>query len=192
METSIDYIGPLTNTVEDNAVLLEVLSGYSESPELNPWSRQYTAALGKPVKGMKVGIVTEGFGHPAGIPEVDECVRQAASRLADLGAEIGEVSVPMHNFGMGIWGAVVTEGLWRTAELNGLGYNYEGSYSPALYEGMAGVTERVGEMPFNAQLLFLLGKYLARYNGKYYAKAKIRLTLYEPHTIRHSLNTTFC
>ncbi|NKB36816.1 MAG: amidase [Gammaproteobacteria bacterium] len=172
METSIDYIGPLTRSVEDNALLLEVLSGYSADPELNPWSRQYTAVLGKPVEGMKIGIVKEGFGHPAGNPEVDKCVRQAATRLQELGAAVEDVSVPMHDVGMGIWGAVVTEGLWRTAELNGLGYNYESSYSPALYEAMSGVTDRLGEMPFNAQILFLLGKYLARYNGKYYAKAK--------------------
>ncbi len=172
METSIDYIGPLTNTVEDNALLLEVLSGYTENPELNPWSRQYTEVLGKPIKGMKIGVVSEGFAHPAGSADVDECVRQAANRLTELGAEVEAVSVPMHNVGMGIWGAVITDGLWRTAELNGLGYNYEGSYSPALFKAMDGVTEKLGEMPFNAQLLFLLGKHFARYKGQYYAKAK--------------------
>lgn len=78
----------------------------------------------------------------------------------------------MHSVGMGIWGGVVTEGLWRSLELNGVGYNYEGFYSPALQEAMQGVSGRISEMPFNAQLLLLLGKYLTRYQGKYYAKAK--------------------
>ena len=152
METSIDYIGPLTRSVEENALLLEVLSGYTESPADNPWSRQYTSALGKEVKGLKIGVVSEGFAHPAGRAEVDECVRQAASRLAGLGALVEEISIPMHNVGMGIWGAVITDGLWRTAQLNGLGYNYEGSYSPALYEAMDGVVNRLEEMPFNTQV----------------------------------------
>ena len=172
METSIDYIGPLTNSVEDNALLLETLAGYGEDPELNPWARQYTLALGKPVSEIKIGIVTEGFEHAMGDPEVNACVRKAASKLASLGSTVEEVSIPMHNFGMGIWGAVITDGLWQTARLSGLGYNYDSPYSPALQQAMENVSQRVNEMPFNAQLLFLLGKYMDRYKGKYYAKGK--------------------
>lgn len=172
METSIDHIGPLTNSVADNALLLEVLAGYGEDPELNPWARQYTAQLGKPISELKIGIVKEGFAHPLGDAIVDECVRNAAAELSSLGATVEEVSIPMHTPGMGIWGAVVTDGFWQTLQLNGLGYNYEGCYSPALHEAMDNVSQRTTEMPFNARLLMLLGKYMSRYKGKYYAKAK--------------------
>jgi amidase len=172
METSIDYIGPLTNSVEDNALLLEILAGYGEDPELNPWARQYTLALDKPIKEIKIGIVSEGFEHPIGDPEVNACVRKAVSKLGSLGSTVEEVSIPMHNVGMGIWGAVITDGLWQTARLSGLGYNYDGPYSPALQQAMENVSQRVNEMPFNAQLLFVLGRYMDRYKGKYYAKGK--------------------
>ncbi len=179
IETSIDYIGPMTSCVEDNALLLEVLSGFNESPGWNVHAKKYTDSLGRGVKGLKIGVLREGFGHPLSEDEVDSCVRQAAGQLASMGATVEEISVPMHLSGLGIWGGVVTDGFWRTLELNGLGYNYDGFYSPALFEAMKNVSLKTAEMPFNAQLLFLLGKYLSRFNGKYYAAAKNHV-----HTLR--------
>ncbi|NKB39354.1 MAG: amidase [Gammaproteobacteria bacterium] len=172
METSIDYIGPMTNSVADNARLLEVLAGYDEDPEMNPWAREYTASLGKPITDLKIGLLKEGFAHPIGDAEVNACVQKAAAQLSSLGATVEEVSVPVHDVGMGIWGAVVTDGLWQSLQLNGVGNNHEGFYSPALHEAMEGVDNRISEMPFNAQILMLLGKHLSTYKGKYYAKAK--------------------
>ncbi len=172
METSIDYIGPLTNSVSDNALLLEVLAGYGEDPELNPWAKQYSSALGLPIEGLKIGVLNEGFQHPMGMSVVDECVQKAANQLSMLGATVEEVSVPEHASGLAIWGAIVTDGYWQSLKLNGLGYNYNGVYSPALFHAMANVTNRVGEMPVNGKLLMLLGKYIEKYKGQYYAKAK--------------------
>ena len=186
METSIDYIGPMTNSVSENALLLEVLAGYGDSAEQNPLAQQYTSALGKSIDEIKIGIVKEGFGHPAGYSEVDDCVKKAAAKLASLGASIEEVSVPMHNVGMGIWGAVVTEGLWQSLQFNGLGYNSEGYYSPALHEAAQNVSQRVSEMPFNAQLLILMGEYMSRYKGKNYAKAKNQV-----HALRAAYDRAF-
>jgi amidase len=172
METSIDYIGPLTNSVAENALLLEVMAGYGLDAEENPWAKNYTAALDKPVKDLNIGLLKEGFGHPMAMPEVDECVQKAARQLAALGANIDEVSVPQHQSGLGIWGAVVTDGFWQSLKLNGLGYNYEGVYSPGLYHAMDDMMSRIAEMPYNARLIMLLGKHTDRYKGYYYAKAK--------------------
>jgi amidase len=172
METSIDYIGPLTNSVSDNALLLEVLAGYGEDPELNPWAKQYSSALGLPIEGLKIGVLNEGFQHPMGMSVVDECVQKAAKQLSMLGATVEEVSVPEHASGLAIWGAIVTDGYWQSLKLNGLGYNYDGVYSPSLFHAMADVTSRVGEMPINGKLLMLLGKYIEKYKGQYYARAK--------------------
>lgn len=186
METSIDYIGPLTNTVSENALLLEVLAGYGDKAEYNPLAQQYTSVLGKSIDNIKIGIVSEGFGHPTGYSKVDDCVRKAAAKLSALGASVEEVSIPMHNVGMGIWGAIVTEGLWQSLHFNGLGYNSEGYYSPALHEAAQGVPQRVSEMPFNAQLLILMGEYMSRYKGKYYAKAKNQV-----HALRAAYDRAF-
>lgn len=79
METSIDYIGPLTNSVSDNALLLEVLAGPDEDDPFLPEAGKYTEGLGKSVSDLKIGMVSEGFGHPVGYREVDERVRKAAA-----------------------------------------------------------------------------------------------------------------
>lgn len=162
METSIDYIGPITTSVSDNALLLDVLAGTGD----------YGAKLGQSIKGLKIAVVTEGFGHPLSGPEVDECVRSAAERFGPLGANISEVSIPEHLAGTAIWGGVVSDGYWQTFKLNGLGYNYEGVYSPALHKALQNWTEKYSELPVTAKMLLLFGKYLEKYNGYYYAKSK--------------------
>jgi amidase len=174
METSIDYIGPLTRTVEDNALVLEVLAGKFDEPTGEPvgYTREYAARLGDPIDGLRIGVMKEGFGHPLSEPDVDECVRAAVARLAAAGAKLSEVSVPEHLTGPAIWGAIVTDGVWSTLRLNGLGYNYEGVYSPALFRAMNGWQNKIDAMPTNAKVLMVLGKYMERYKGYYYGKAK--------------------
>lgn len=174
MESSIDYIGPLTNDVEFNALLLEVLSGAHLDHDDAPCGhdRAYRAQLGRDVKGLRIGLVSEGFGNPAGERDVDECVREAAATLQGLGASVREVSVPEHLWGPGVWGAVVTDGFWNTLNLGGLGYNHEGVYSPGLHTRMQHWEEHVASMPENARMLILLGRHLARYRGAYYGKAR--------------------
>ncbi len=167
MEGSIEYIGPLTHGVTDNALFLEVLAdnGFGDLPD-------YRAGLGQEVAGMKIGILKEGFGWPSSMGAVDQCVRAAAAHFASLGATVGEISVPEHLTGPALWGAVVTDGFWQTVKLNGVGYNHEDIYSPALYRAMQDWTARTAAAPINARLLWLLGQHVAGYHGHYYAKAK--------------------
>jgi len=174
IETSIDYIGPLTADVSGNALLLEVLAGahVKDDPAAPGYSRDYRAQLGQSVRGLRIGILTEGFAHAAGEADVDECVRAGAAAFARLGATVEKVSVPEHTWGAGIWGAVVTDGFWNTLNLGGVGYNYEGVYSPALHGRMMNWRAHLPSMPENAHMLMLLGKHLERYHGKYYGKAK--------------------
>lgn len=174
MESSIDYIGPLTRDVESNALLLEVLSGaHDEFPAASSGNdRNYRAQLGQSLEGTRIGVLREGFGHPAGEGDVDECVRAAAATLQGLGASVREVSVPEHQWGVGNWGVVVTDGFWNTLNLGGLGYNHDGVYSPGLHTRMLHWKDHVASMPENARMLILLGRHLARYRGAYYGKAK--------------------
>jgi amidase len=174
METSIDYIGPITNNVRDNALLLEVLAGYHSSAEwdLEIDENKYTNALSGSVEGLKIALVKEGFNHPLSESDVDKCVSEAAQQFTALGATVDEVSIPLHLDGVAIWGAIVSDGWWQTVKLNGLGYNYDGMYSLAYHHAMEGFTQKINETPVNAQLLMLLGKHLERFHGRYYAMAK--------------------
>ena len=174
METSLDNIGPMTASVADNALLLEVLAGHDgyDGRQQELVVHKYTEALGQDIKGMKIGMLVEAFGHADSEPAVDGCVREAANRLHQLGAEVAEVSVPAHLTGPAIWTGVIGDGLWQTLKLNGLGYNYRGVYSPSLSAAMDDWCEHLSETPVNIQLIVFMGRYLERYRGHYYAKAK--------------------
>jgi amidase len=174
MEAMLDHVGPITAGIEDNALTLEVLAGYDglDSRQRELQTHRYTDALGRDIKGMKIGVVREGFGHPLSEPDVDECVREAADRLAALGAQVEDVSIPMHPKGVAVWGGVITDGLWETLRLNGQGYNVDTVYSPALHRAMEGWQAKQDQFPINVKMLVLLGKHLEQYNGWYYGKAR--------------------
>ena len=93
--SSFDQIGPLTKTVEDAAILMNVLSGHdpkdsTSAPQPVP---DFTQALKRGVKGLKIGLPKEYFIE--GIdPEVEKSVRAAADLYKKLGAEIKAISLP--------------------------------------------------------------------------------------------------
>ncbi len=93
--SSFDQIGPITKTVEDSAILLNILCGHdpkdsTSSPEKVP---DFSQALKQGVKGLKIGLPKEYFIE--GIdPEIEKIVRQAADVYKKLGAEIKTISLP--------------------------------------------------------------------------------------------------
>src|SRR5712664_2715859 len=102
IELTLDHTGPMTATVEDNALLLEVLAG----PDgLDPRqyggavARPYREALGMGAVGLRIAVVEEGFGHAQSLPQVDAIVRDAAERFKGLGASVDTVSIPIHRAG---------------------------------------------------------------------------------------------
>lgn len=121
----IDHAGPMTRTIEDNALLLSVLAGYDgmdfrmspESPmpsqvpnylsDLNTWTEEkkrrdeWTAQTA--AKGLRIGILKEGFEALGIDPSVASVVRNAAERFESLGADVKEISVPMHKLGPALW-----------------------------------------------------------------------------------------
>ena len=63
VEQTIDHVGPLTKTVADNALLLEILAGEDglDPRQYKPRTFRYTEALGRGAHGLKIGILKEGF-----------------------------------------------------------------------------------------------------------------------------------
>lgn len=173
-EFCVDHLGPITANVADNALMLEVLAGYDgyDGRQQNLTLHKYTDSLGKDVKGMKIGVVREGFGQEFSDPAVDDCVREAAERYRKMGAVVTEVSIPEQLTGIAVWAGILFDGLWQTMRLAGLGGNFQGVYSPAQFAAMERWVDRLGETTANVQLLTLAGKYLEQYHGRYYFKAK--------------------
>ena len=95
---SIDTIGPISRTVADCAITIGAIAGYD--PQDTYSGRvpvpDYRAALTGDIKGVKVGLVTELMDPALGLDtQTREAVAAAAQTLADLGAEVREVSLPL-------------------------------------------------------------------------------------------------
>lgn len=104
--SSLDQIGPLTKDVEDAAILLNCVAGHDprDSTSLRAPVPDYVAEIKRAdtLKGLKVGVPTEYFieGLEAG---VESTVRAAIAKLAELGAEVIEVSLPHTRYGVPIY-----------------------------------------------------------------------------------------
>mgnify|MGYP001773399465 FL=1 len=93
--SSLDQIGPITKDVWDAAILLQWIAG-PDPRDATSWPApvpDYTRALIPDLKGMRVGVPPEYF-IPGMQLEVERAVREAIEVLAELGAEVMEVSLP--------------------------------------------------------------------------------------------------
>lgn len=176
VEQTIDHLGPVTNTVADNALLLEVLAGEDglDPRQYKPKVFSYTEALGRGVQGMRIGILQEGFAHPNSETDVDQKVMAAAERFRDLGARVEEVSVPDHHVAMDAWTAITLEGLqdgmmWG----NSTGTNYRGLFLPSMTDHMAQWRGRADELSHSLKACMFVGEHFQRqYRGRFYGKAQ--------------------
>jgi aspartyl-tRNA(Asn)/glutamyl-tRNA(Gln) amidotransferase subunit A len=96
---SLDHLGPLTNTVVDAALLLEILAGYDPNdPRTRPagdQSTNFSANLEGGVKGLRIGVLgSDGSGNPLSTPEALAAWRAGLKALAEAGAELIEIDLP--------------------------------------------------------------------------------------------------
>jgi amidase len=177
---SVDHCGPICDSVTNVALLLSVIAGpVPHDPRtINASVGDYMGALKKPVKGLRIAVLKEGFGHPTGnpaTPQTDKKVRLAIARLKRAGATVDEVSIPMHLDAPHIWTGVILEG---AAEMMIKGYaqgnNWMGYYTTTLQEAFArGWQARADDVSETVKLVLLLGDYMhTHYHNRYHAKAQ--------------------
>jgi aspartyl-tRNA(Asn)/glutamyl-tRNA(Gln) amidotransferase subunit A len=94
-----DHIGPLTRSVRDSALVLQAIAGYDPlDPSTVPVSvPDYTAHLGRDVRGLKMGIPTDYYFDLVD-PEVETAVRHAIAALEKLGMARRAVALPMMQY----------------------------------------------------------------------------------------------
>jgi amidase len=176
LEITIDTAGPMTATVRDNALLLEVIAGPDgiDTRQRGVQAGRYTEALDGGVKGMRIAVVKEGFGHPNSEPDVDARVSEAARRFAKLGALTEEVSVPTHALGFPVWAAIRGDAACvMLLEMNGAGIGHEGLYVTSLLDHAMAWRKRADEFADTLKIASIFSKYtLDRYGGHFYAKAQ--------------------
>lgn len=176
IESTIDHTGPMTMTVADNALLLEVLAGADglDPRQYAPRVEKYTDALDRGVKGMKIGVLKEGFVAPNMMPGVADAVKEAAEVYRSLGADVSEVSIPDHLMAGAVWTPIAIEGLqWQMMQGNGMGMNWKGAYDVGLMDFHAGWRGKADDLSESLKICMLIGQYgIDHYNGRFYAKAQ--------------------
>jgi amidase len=175
IEIYVDHTGPITATVADNALLLEVLAGPDgyDPRQYDVKVHPYTKAADGSVKGMKIGVVKEGFAQPNAEAIVNQKVRAAIERLEGLGAEIREVSIPMHLMAGAIWMPIGVEGLTQTMMWgDGYGVSRPDLYVTSLMDFHRGWRTRANELSETTKLFTMFGTYIRKhYGSRYYGKA---------------------
>lgn len=94
MISSTDTIGPLTRTVDDAALVLDIISGKDplDSTTIDRSERPYTE-LNMTLKGARIGVVKEYMGEGVD-PGVKQQIQAAVDALAQAGAQVTTVSIP--------------------------------------------------------------------------------------------------
>ena len=122
--SSLDQIGPITKTVVDAALLLEVIAGVDprDSTTMPVDVPIFSAALTGDIAGLRIGIPHEYFVE--GIQtEVEEAVRTAIEQFASLGAEIVPIHLPNSELALPVYYLVVTaEASANLARFDGIRY----------------------------------------------------------------------
>jgi len=176
IEHTIDHVGPMSNNVADNALLLEVLAGEDglDPRQYKPIVQKYTEAIGRGAKGLRIGLLKEGFGRPESESDVDEMVMSAAARFRKLGALVENVSVPEHLLAADCWTAIALEGLQDgMMHGNSAGTNHRGLFLASMIDRMAQWRSRADELSHSLKICMFLGEFFqTKYGGRFYGKAQ--------------------
>jgi aspartyl-tRNA(Asn)/glutamyl-tRNA(Gln) amidotransferase subunit A len=124
--SSLDQIGPLSKEVRDAALLLNSIAGHDprDSTSVDRPVPDYAVALGREIRGLKIGVPREYFGHGLD-PEVEAAIRAALKTLEGLGAEMLEVSLPHTEYAVATYYVVaVAEASSNLARYDGVKYGF--------------------------------------------------------------------
>lgn len=177
--SSLDQIGPITKTVEDAALLLNHLCGHDarDSTSLNTEVPDFTTALGRDIRGLKIGLPKEYFisGIHSG---VSASIQAAIKKLESLGAIPVEISLPHTDVGVSTYYIIApAEASANLARFDGVRYGYRSPTAEDLLQHYM----QSREHGFGAEVKrrILLGTYVlsSGYYDAYYLKAQRARTL---------------
>jgi len=125
MASSFDTVGPMANSVEDIAIIMEAIAGQDEKDATtvsNPVP-EYSKLLDKDIQGMKIGIPKEYFDLEGMDDETRSIVEKSIQKAKELGAEIKEVSLPYTKYAIPVYYILVpSEDSSNLGRLDGIRY----------------------------------------------------------------------
>ena len=174
-EQSIDYTGPMARNVEDTAAALQAVSGYDgldpRQTRPVPDSIDVLSTLTNGVKGLRIGILEEGFIDAE--VDVADMVNAAADVLAEAGAIISKVSVPAHLMARTAQQAMGPEGSRAVFETGFFGAFAKTYYPSSLIAAVNKVwADETDLLNPRSRLQYLVAEYSRRnFHGRVYAKS---------------------
>ena len=172
--SSLDQAGPLTKTVRDAALIMNAIAGHDpqDSTCLNEPVPDYTAALGRDLRGVRLGLPKEYMIE--GIePQVKSAIDAAIAQLETLGAEIVDVSLPQTDYAIAVYYILATaEASANLARFDGVRYGHRAEDPKDLLDHY-GRTREEGFGP-EVKRRIILGTYVlsSGYYDAYYLRAQ--------------------
>ncbi len=174
LASSLDRIGPFTNTVGDAATIMGLIAGRdaNDSTSASQEVPDYTTSLGKPVAGLRIGIPREYFG-PGMDPAVRHNIEAGIGALEKLGCKTIELKMPHTDYAVAVYYILLTaEASSNLARYDGVRYGLREAGDGTLME-MYRATRGRG---FGAEVKrrIILGTYVlsAGYYDAYYRKGQ--------------------
>jgi aspartyl-tRNA(Asn)/glutamyl-tRNA(Gln) amidotransferase subunit A len=179
--SSLDQGGPMAQTAEDCALLLNEMTGFDErdatslTAEQGNVSEDYTRDLGKPLNGLRIGVPKEYFGEGLAA-DVEAAVRAALEQFVKLGATLVDISLPKTALSIPTYYIIApAEASSNLSRFDGVRYGYR---APE-YKDLQDMYKKTRAQAFGpeVQRRIMVGTYVLchGYYDAYYVKAqKIR------------------
>ncbi|MBG9980821.1 Asp-tRNA(Asn)/Glu-tRNA(Gln) amidotransferase subunit GatA [Facklamia sp. DSM 111018] len=134
--SSLDQVGPMTLTVEDNARVLQAIAGHdlNDATTLPNCNETFASKIGESIKGMKIAYPKE-YHSDAINPEVRQAIDRAADFFRKEGAIVEEVSLPHSEYGVNVYYIIASaEASSNLQRFDGIRYGYRSTEAHNLDE----------------------------------------------------------
>jgi aspartyl-tRNA(Asn)/glutamyl-tRNA(Gln) amidotransferase subunit A len=176
--SSLDQGGPMAQTAEDCALLLNEMAGFDErdstslTPEQGNVAEDYTRDLNQPLNGLRIGVPKEYFGEGLA-SDVESAVRAALEQFVKLGATLVDISLPKTSLSIPTYYIIApAEASSNLSRFDGVRYGYRAQE----YKDLADMYKKTRAEGFGreVQRRIMVGTYVLchGYYDAYYVKAQ--------------------
>ena len=177
--SSLDQVGVFTKDVQDCAILLNVIAGHDEmdTTSVDVGNKDYTQALQKNIKGLKIGVPKEFYGEGINA-EVKASLETAINKYKEMGAKVEEFSLDIAKYALATYYIIAcAEASSNLGRYDGIRYTYRSLEAKTLKE----IYKKSRSEAFGAEVKrrIILGTYVlsSGYYDAYYKKAQQVRTL---------------